>query len=77
VRFLAVEQHHVSGELGGDGELEGLRFYGMGEALALDLALPTRRVLERLRLWLAMPETERSAQIGTPVLLRDRGWLME
>jgi 8-oxo-dGTP pyrophosphatase MutT (NUDIX family) len=77
VRFLAVEQHHVSGELGGDGELEGLRFYGMGEALALELALPTRRVLERLRLWLAMPETERSTQTGTPVLLRDRGWLME
>jgi len=77
VRFLTVEQRHVSGELGGDGELDGLRFYGMAEALAQELALPTRRVLERLRLWLAMPETERSAQTRTPVLLRDRGWLME
>ena len=77
VRFLTVEQRHITGELGGDGELEGLRFYGMGEALALELALPTRRVLERLSIWLAMPETERSAQIRTPVLLRDRGWLME
>jgi 8-oxo-dGTP pyrophosphatase MutT (NUDIX family) len=77
VRFLAVEQRHVSGELGGDGELDGLRFYGMAEALTLDLALPTRRVLERLSLWLAMPETERSAEIRTPVLLRDRGWLLE
>ncbi len=48
-RFLLVEERHVSGELGGDGELEGLRFYGMGEALALELALPTRRVLERLQ----------------------------
>ena len=76
-RFLAVEQRHVSGELGGDGELDGLRFYGMDEALALELALPTRRVLEQLRLWLAMPEAERNAQIQTPVLLRDRGWLME
>jgi 8-oxo-dGTP pyrophosphatase MutT (NUDIX family) len=76
-RFLAVEHRHVTGELGGDGELDELRFYGMGEALALELALPTRRVLERLRLWLAMPETERNAQIQTPVLLRDRGWLME
>ena len=55
--------------LGGDGELEGLRFYGMTEALALDLALPTRRVLERLRLWLAMSETERSAQIRHPGLV--------
>lgn len=77
VRFFAVEQRHVSGEIGGDGELDGLRFYGMREALTLDLALPTRRVLERLSLWLAKSETERNAEIRTPVLLRDRGWVME
>ncbi len=76
-RFLVVEEHHVSGELGGDGELDGLRFYGMTEALALELALPTRRVLERLHLWLAMPAADRNAQTQTPVLLRDRGWVME
>jgi 8-oxo-dGTP pyrophosphatase MutT (NUDIX family) len=77
VRFLIVEERHVSGELGGDGELDALRFYAMTEALALDLALPTRRVLERLSLWLAMPAAERNTQAQTPVLLRDRGWLME
>jgi 8-oxo-dGTP pyrophosphatase MutT (NUDIX family) len=76
-RFLVVDEHHVSGELGGDGELDGLRFYGMSEALGLELALPTRRVLERLKLWLSTPETERAAQTQTPVLLRDRGWRME
>jgi 8-oxo-dGTP pyrophosphatase MutT (NUDIX family) len=76
-RFLLVEEKHVSGELGGDGELEGLRFYGMTEALALQLALPTRRVLERLKAWLEIPEGERNAQTRTPVLLRDRGWLTE
>lgn len=76
-RFLVVEEQHVSGELGGDGELEGLRFYGMTEALALQLALPTRLVLERLKLWLAIPQAERNAHTSTPVLLRDRGWLME
>lgn len=76
-RFFAVEAHHVQGELGGDGELDGLRFYGMTEAIALDLALPTRRVLERLQQWLAMPEPERNAQTRTPVLRRDRGWIME
>ena len=76
-RFLVVDEQHVHGELAGDGELEGLRFWGMTEALALPLALPTRRVLERLRLWLAMPPTERDSQTATPVLLRDRGWLME
>jgi 8-oxo-dGTP pyrophosphatase MutT (NUDIX family) len=77
VRFFVVEARHVSGDIGGDGELDGLRFYGMNEALALELALPTRRVLERLTTWLALPEAERNGPGGTPVLLRDRGWIME
>ena len=76
-RFLVVEEHHVNGTLGGDGELEGLRFYSMQEALALELALPTRLVLERLKAWLALSESERNGLAGTPVLLRDRGWIME
>jgi 8-oxo-dGTP pyrophosphatase MutT (NUDIX family) len=76
-RFLVVEETHVSGELGGDGELEGLRYYGLTEAWALPLALPTRLVLERLQWWLALPAAERNTQTRTPVLLRDRGWSME
>jgi 8-oxo-dGTP pyrophosphatase MutT (NUDIX family) len=76
-RFLTVSADRVSGKLGGDGELDGLRFYVMHEALALDLALPTRRVLERLQVWLAMSEAERQAATHTPVMLRDRGWVME
>jgi 8-oxo-dGTP pyrophosphatase MutT (NUDIX family) len=76
-RFFAVDARHVTGTLGGDGELESLRFYSMHEALALDLAMPTRRVLERLRLWLDMDEAERSAQTHSPVMLHDRGWRME
>jgi 8-oxo-dGTP pyrophosphatase MutT (NUDIX family) len=76
-RFLVVEAHHVSGELGGDGELEGLRFYAMTEALSLELALPTRRVLERLKQWLSMSDSEREAETHKPVLMRDRGWIME
>jgi 8-oxo-dGTP pyrophosphatase MutT (NUDIX family) len=75
-RFLVVSAEHVSGELGGDGELENLRYYSLKEALELDLALPTRRVTERLRTWLAMSDAERAAQPHT-VLLRDRGWHME
>ena len=55
-RFFVAEARHVDGKLGGDGELDELRFYPMTEALALDLALPTRLVLERLRQWIAMPE---------------------
>jgi 8-oxo-dGTP pyrophosphatase MutT (NUDIX family) len=76
-RFFVVDSQHVSGTLGGDGELEGLRYYALQEALALDLALPTRRVLERLRLWLATSPAERAAQTHTPVMHRDRGWRME
>lgn len=76
-RFFAVDAKHVSGTLGGDGELENLRFYPMDEALALDLALPTRRVLERLCVWLGLSETERVAQTHSPVMHRDRGWRME
>lgn len=76
-RFLTVEAHHVRGTMAGDGELEGLRFYGMTEALALQLALPTRLVLEQLKLWLAMPEAERNTRTHTPVLIKDRGWTLE
>lgn len=76
-RFLVVEECHVSGELGGDGELEGLRFYSMNEALGLPLALPTRRILERLQEWLLLTAEERRALTQTPVMRRDRGWTME
>ena len=76
-RFLVVDADRVSGSLGGDGELDNLRFYGMHEAMALDLALPTRRVMERLRMWLAMSKEERLDQTQTAVLKRDRGWVME
>jgi 8-oxo-dGTP pyrophosphatase MutT (NUDIX family) len=75
-RFLLVPEEAVSGTLGGDGELETLRFYGMQEALALDLALPTRMVLERVGLWLGMTEAERKALTHTPIL-RDRTSRME
>nr|WP_294520314.1 NUDIX hydrolase [uncultured Rhodopila sp.] len=76
-RFFAVAAEHVSGTKGGDGELEGLRFYAMPEALSHDLASPTRKVLERLELWLAMTEAERNAETRTPVMVRDEGWRME
>ncbi len=76
-RFLVVSAERVSGTIGGDGELDNLRYYPMEEAMALDLAIPTRRVLERLRTWLTLSEEERLAQTQTAVLKRDRGWVME
>ena len=75
-RFLLVPEHAVSGTLGGDGELENLRYYGMHEALALDLALPTRLVIERARLWMAMSEAERHERTHAPIL-RHQAWRME
>jgi 8-oxo-dGTP pyrophosphatase MutT (NUDIX family) len=75
-RFLLVPEEAVSGTLGGDGELENLQFYGMQEALAFDLALPTRMVLKRVGVWLGMTEAEREALTHTPIL-RDRTPRME
>ena len=76
-RFLVVNADRVSGSLGGDGELDNLRFYGLHEAMALDLALPTRRVMERLVVWLGMTTAQLLAQTHTVVLKRDRGWVTE
>ena len=75
-RFFCIAADRVGGTIGGDGELDNLRFYGMREALALDLAAPTRRMLQQLQAWLAMTETERAARAHVPVL-KDRGWKME
>ena len=75
-RFLVVDAARVSGELAGSGELEDLRWFGVSEALALDLAVPTRGVLERLTAWMAMSEAERRAQ--TVVWgLYNRQWVEE
>jgi 8-oxo-dGTP pyrophosphatase MutT (NUDIX family) len=75
-RFFCIHASRVTGTLGGDGELDNLQFYAIMEALALDLAAPTRRMLEQLRTWLTLSETERDARTQVPVL-KDRGWRME
>lgn len=75
-RFLVVDAARVSGTLAGSGELEDLRWYRLDQALALDLAFPTRGVLERLAQWLAMSEGERRGQSDVATL-RNRGWVME
>jgi 8-oxo-dGTP pyrophosphatase MutT (NUDIX family) len=67
-RFLVVDAAEVSGALVGSGELEGLRYYGVQEALSLALAAPTRFVLEQLQQFLALNEAERRARVAAPVL---------
>lgn len=75
-RFLAVAAAGVSGTLAGSGELEGLRWHAVDEALAFDLAAPTRGVLRLLLEWLALPEAAREARDRFPVMKKDR-WLYE
>ncbi len=69
-RFLVVDAARVAGTLAGSGELEDLRFVDLEVALALDLAMPTRFVIERLREWMALSEAERTAPRRTGVLTR-------
>ena len=71
-RFFVVDAALVSGTLAGSGELEGLRWYGVEEALALDLARPTRVVLGLLHDWLAMSPAERRARRTLPVFRLQR-----
>ncbi len=75
-RFLVVDAAATRGTLGGSGELEAVRFYPLAEALALDLALVTRQVLERLQAWLALPEAQRRARPRTGVF-KERRWREE
>jgi len=75
-RFLVTDAAATQGEIGGSGELEGVRFYPIAEALALDLALVTREVLERLQAWMALPIEARCARTGTDVF-KERRWRLE
>ena len=69
-RFFVADADAASGTLAGSGELEGLRWYGIEEALALDLARPTRMVIGLLQLWLGMSAKERAARTDLPVFRR-------
>jgi len=75
-RFLVVDAARVQGTLAGSGELEDLRFVDLEVALALDIASPTRFVIERLLEWMALSATERIAPRRTAVLTR-RDWRLE
>ncbi len=75
-RFLVVEAELMSGRLAGSGELEGLRWYGLGEALAQAQAFVTCNVISRLQDGLALsPQTRRSR--GRTPLLADKTWRLE
>ena len=69
-RFFVVTADAANGALGGSGELEGLRFYPVAEALALDLAHATRGALTRLLAWREMTPAQRDAVAAEDMLLR-------
>lgn len=75
-RFFVVDASKVSGEIVGSGELEGLRYYPLAEALALDLAFATRSVMQRLQTWREMTPQARMAETRVPVIL-NRAWVWE
>lgn len=75
-RFLVVDALHVSGEIAGSGELEDLRWWGVEEALGVDLAGPQRRVLEYLKGWLALDAAARAAEERVATLWW-RDWELE
>jgi 8-oxo-dGTP pyrophosphatase MutT (NUDIX family) len=72
-RFLVVPAEAVAGAPRDRGELDGVRFYPLDEALALDLAVATRSVLQRLAEWRAMDARARAARTRLPVLI-ERAW---
>ena len=75
-RFLVVEASATLGKIQESGELEGVRFYALSEALALDLALVTREVLDRLLAWLDLPAAARHTRPSTDVF-KERRWRVE
>jgi 8-oxo-dGTP pyrophosphatase MutT (NUDIX family) len=75
-RFLIVEATATQGQLGGSGELEDVRFYPLSEALALDLALVTREILDRLSAWLELSAAARQARAEAAVF-KQRRWRLE
>jgi hypothetical protein len=75
-RFLVVDAAAVTGTLAGSGELEGLRFYGLAEALDLDLAFVTREVIGKLLHWRGLSASERAVQRRVAVLY-NRVWEWE
>lgn len=75
-RFFVAGAAHAQGQITDSEELHDLRWFGIEEALAIDIAFPTRKVLEQLVVWLGETPAERAARTLTATL-RDRAWFME
>ena len=67
-RFFVVAAAAVTGQPLGSGELERLRWLTPEDALALDLARPTRTVVRLLQEWLAMTPVQRASRRRAPAI---------
>ncbi len=67
-RFFVVGAAEVTGEARESRELERLRWLRPEEALALDLARPTRTVVRLLQEWLAMTPGQRAGRRRAPAI---------
>ena len=74
--FFVAPADAVTGELAGSGELEDLRWYGLNEALGLELHFATMNVLHQYQIWQTHDEAGRRAREKLPVL-RTRKWEYE
>ena len=74
--FFVAPAEAANGVLAGSGELEELRWYPLDEALSLDLAFVTGKVLLQLKEWMALDADARAARAKIPVL-RERIWVVE
>lgn len=75
-RFLVVGADRVRGDLAGSGELESLRYIGIDDALAQNLATITRDVVLNLQEFLRMSADQRTARTQVPINHRNI-WRME
>jgi 8-oxo-dGTP pyrophosphatase MutT (NUDIX family) len=74
--FFIADASAASGTLGGSGELEELRWYPLAEALTLDLAFVTGKILLQAQQWLGLSAEMRASRSLIPVM-RDREWNAE
>ena len=73
-RFFVVDAACVTGTVGGSGEIENIRFYGLEEALSVDLATPTRKVIQRMLAWREMTQEQREMERLVPVFRDAWSW---
>ncbi len=74
--FFVVDAARTTAGIDVSGELEALAFVGLAEMPGLELSVPTRFVLEQLKLWLSLAPAERA--LPRPVaVLREQTMALE